>query len=59
LLEVVLAASPTLPPPAIGAIGRVELPEVMEPIAAATVIEVLAAAHTGGPTFGFGTAMTP
>jgi hypothetical protein len=42
LLEGVLAASPTLPPRAIEAMGRVE-PAVMEPIAAATLIEMLAA----------------
>jgi 1-acyl-sn-glycerol-3-phosphate acyltransferase len=52
LLEGVLAASPMLPPRAIEAIGRVELPGVMEPIAAVTLIEVLAAhveAHASRP----------
>ena len=43
LLKGVLAASPTLPPSAIEAIERVELPAVVEPIAAATLIEMLAA----------------
>src|SRR3974377_2233086 len=43
LLEGVLAPSPTLPPSAIEAIERVDLPAVVEPIAAATLIEMLAA----------------
>ena len=43
LLNGVLAASPTVPPPAMEAIGRVALPAVMEPATAATLIEVLAA----------------
>jgi acyl carrier protein len=43
LLAGVLAASPTVPPPAIEAIARVALPAVMEPATAATLIDVLAA----------------
>jgi acyl-CoA synthetase (AMP-forming)/AMP-acid ligase II/acyl carrier protein len=43
LLAGVLAASPTVPPPAMEAISRVALPTVMEPATAATLIEVLAA----------------
>jgi 1-acyl-sn-glycerol-3-phosphate acyltransferase len=52
LLAGVLAASPTVPPPALEAIGRVALPAVMEPTAAATLIEVLAThvkAHASRP----------
>jgi non-ribosomal peptide synthetase component F len=43
LLNGVLAASPTVPPPAMEAMGRVALPAVMEPATAATLIEMLAA----------------
>jgi 1-acyl-sn-glycerol-3-phosphate acyltransferase len=52
LLEAVLAASPTVPPPAMEAIGRAELPAVMAPTTAATLLEVLAVhveAHASRP----------
>jgi hypothetical protein len=60
LLEAVLAASPTVPAPAMEAIGRVALPAIMESATAAALVEALtvhAKAHASSPTSCFGAAM--